>query len=771
MVRATGRWTTGRSRYDADGRELWVARYSGPGGAFDAARKVVVDQHGNVYVTGESAGAGTGFDYATVKYDSNGNELWVARYNGTASGADFARDLAVDEAGCVYVTGSSTPGPDLGTSDYVTIKYDPQGNELWVARYNGPGNADDGARAIAVDQAGQVYVTGNSAGFNPEDFDYATVKYDASGTELWVARHAGPVGSFDFAVDVAVDAALNVYVTGIENGDYGTVKYDADGNPLWVARYNGPANATDQPRALGVDDAGNVIVTGISFDDVTDFDYATVKYDANGTERWVARYNGPANAGDSAFALAVDDSHSVYVTGNSIGTGTSFDYATVKYDASGNEAWVARFNGPASSGDSAVAIAVDSAGNVSCDGIEFQPRGEQRLRDDQVRTTASSGAGLHAAGDESRHRPGVRHHLESIRYPLRPGLHADICQRYECDVDGIGSLRDDLHGLARMRHRGRDDLHGDHAFSPIRHGTRPGRASTPSTVHQMTAAIRPTGAHPLGVWANGLEVGLRTLRREPILGLKRLALPVSYWRSFEFAYVWRRLDMAPGTRVLDLGSPKDLAAMLARHRGYEVIATDILPEAIVLSQRYARAQRIEGRGPGRVHSEVQDGRALSFPDGSFDAAYSVSVLEHIPDDGDTAAIRELIRVVRPGGVVVVTVPFDRRYRETFVDGPVYERTQVGREAVFFERHYDAAALSTRLLRMDGVELVDLRFWGEGAVRVEALLDRLGPMRLPLSPLEALLATASLRQVDPEGEGHPMAASFTLRRTHEAISEC
>src|SRR2546422_10792066 len=98
---------------------------------------------------------------------------------------------------------------------------------------------------------------------------------------------------------------------------------------------------------------------------------------------------------------------------------------------------------------------------------------------------------------------------------------------------------------------------------------------------------------------------------------------------------------------------------------------------------------------GRVHSEVQDGRALTYADGSFDAAYSVSVLEHIPDSGDSAAIRELIRVVRPGGVVVVTVPYDRNYRETFVKGPVYERKPIGSEAIFYERHYDRETLADR----------------------------------------------------------------------------
>ena len=203
--------------------------------------------------------------------------------------------------------------------------------------------------------------------------------------------------------------------------------------------------------------------------------------------------------------------------------------------------------------------------------------------------------------------------------------------------------------------------------------------------------------------------------------------------------------------------------MLARHRGYDVVATDILPDAITLSERYARAQRLDGRGPGRVHSEIQDGRSLTYADASFDAAYSVSVLEHIPEHGDSEAIHELIRVVRPGGLIVVTVPFDRVYRETFVDGPVYERTPLAAERLFFERHYDRASLAARLFDTNVADVIDLQFWGEGTIRTETMLDRLGPLRLPLSPLEAWFAAAWLRRVDPEGEGHPMAASFTLRK--------
>ena len=73
------------------------------------------------------------------------------------------------------------------------------------------------------------------------------------------------------------------------------------------------------------------------------------------TEEWVARYNGPENRDDSAYAMAVDNSGNVnvYVTGESVSSGTSSDYATIKYDTNGNELWTARYNGPENSSDSA----------------------------------------------------------------------------------------------------------------------------------------------------------------------------------------------------------------------------------------------------------------------------------------------------------------------------------------------------------------------------------------------------------------------------------
>ena len=283
-----------------------------------------------------------------------------------------------------------------------------------------------------------------------------------------------------------------------------------------------------------------------------------------------------------------------------------------------------------------------------------------------------------------------------------------------------------------------------------------------TTVTRADAAAMEIGSTAVpSMWLAGVRAGIAMLPREPVLGAKRIVLPVSYWRAVEFAYVWRRLGVARGARVLDVGSPKDLAIHLARHRALHVVSTDILEEEVASSRRSASAQRLDARGAGTVEAEVQDGRALTYPDASFDAAFSVSVLEHIPERGDSDAIAELLRVVRPGGRVVVTTPFSPVYRETFVEGPVYERQEASRN--FFERHYDMATLRERLWSVPGAVLEDVELWGERALRGERILTRSGALRTILSPLEALLASLCLRRLDAGEDGHPMAVFFTLRK--------
>jgi uncharacterized delta-60 repeat protein len=348
-------------------QQAWVARYNGPTNLDDGGHAIVGDNSGNVYVTGGSHGLGTDLDYATIKYASAGQEQWVARYNGPGNGWDRAAAIARDSAGNVYVTGQSL---GLGTNyDYATVKYDSAGQEQWVVRYNGPGNGEDDANAIAVDASGNVYVTGQSTGLGT-GYDYATIKYDSAGQEQWVAR----LPASSTARAIAVDSSGNVYVTGLGWGldtlpDYTTVKYDSAGQEQWVAHYNGPGNGQDEAYAIAIDGSGNVYVTGASLGSGPGRDYATVKYNSAGQEQWVARYPGPI-----AWAIAVDSSGNVYVTGESAG-GSTVDYGTIKYNSAGQEQWAARYNGGRNSTyNRGEAIAIDSSGNVYVTGQSIGSR-------------------------------------------------------------------------------------------------------------------------------------------------------------------------------------------------------------------------------------------------------------------------------------------------------------------------------------------------------------------------------------------------------------
>jgi hypothetical protein len=163
----------------------------------------------------------------------------------------------------------------------------------------------------------------------------------------WVRRYNGQGNSYDAAKAIVVDNRSNVYVTGSS----GTIKYSSDGELLWIGSFGGVA--------IAVDSASNVYVTEGSNDD-----YVTVKYYPNGDTAWLRTYNGPGNGTDDAYAIATDSSGNVYVTGLSMGSGTSSDYATVKYYPNGDTAWVRRYDGPVNGWDKASAIAVDGSGNV-----------------------------------------------------------------------------------------------------------------------------------------------------------------------------------------------------------------------------------------------------------------------------------------------------------------------------------------------------------------------------------------------------------------------
>ena len=200
------------------GKVLWTALYE-PHARDKSSEAVAVatDSKDYIYVTGFVDTVDRDVDILTLKYDEFGKLLWQERYNGPGNDVDRGVDIAVDDKGNVYVTGESDNGKGNGETrlaglDFVTIKYDASGNQIWAKRYNGPDDGEDRPVRLKVDNNG-VYVLGKSWGHDKTGkvgFDYALVKYDLEGKFQWDYRYDGGAGD-DGPVDMALgrDAAVS----------------------------------------------------------------------------------------------------------------------------------------------------------------------------------------------------------------------------------------------------------------------------------------------------------------------------------------------------------------------------------------------------------------------------------------------------------------------------------------------------------------------------------------------------------------------------------
>ncbi|MCB0395903.1 MAG: gliding motility-associated C-terminal domain-containing protein [Flavobacteriales bacterium] len=408
----------------------WVTRYAGTGTATDRAADMVIDANGNVYVTGTAIGPSGNFDYYTIKYNNAGVEQWKVNRNsadGSSNGPDEARAIAVDGSGNVYVTGMGRAfGAGSDTLDMMTVKYNSSGVQQWVRAEDGTGSGadigydikvdgsgnvyvvgtlsqsggydivirkytstggngwmrtydenggDDMGYAIDIDGSGNVYVTGTSYEDATENYNLAVLKYNSAGTLQWSTPYNGTASGYDAGFAITVDFSGNVYVAGHEltsgviNFDIVTMKLNSAGTVQWSKLYGGNANDLDKPNDIKVDAGGFVYTAGRVISSGNGEDFTTLKYSPTGGLRWANLYNGTANAYDEARMLMVEPNDSnVYVAGMRTNTNGGADYLAIKYDSAGTQQWTYTYNGPASSIDQAVAIAIDDTVNVYMSG-------------------------------------------------------------------------------------------------------------------------------------------------------------------------------------------------------------------------------------------------------------------------------------------------------------------------------------------------------------------------------------------------------------------
>ncbi|MCY7360481.1 MAG: SBBP repeat-containing protein [Ignavibacteria bacterium] len=346
-------------KYSSSGNLEWLARYDGPVNGNDGASSIKIDNKGNVIVTGQSEGSGSGYDYVTIKYSMSGKQKWIVRYSSTGNHYDFATCLAVDGNDNIYVSGESN-------ENYLTIKYDSSGNQKWINSYGTVNNLQT-VFTINIDKYENIYISGDSGEDLTGSDDMVTIKYNSLGVEKWIAKYNSFTDENDYGKAVGIDSSGNVYVCGGSQGelhydDYILVKYDSLGSEQWSRRYNGSANFIDQARRLVIDKSNNVYISGYATEAGTGYDFTTIKYNPLGDQIWLRKYNNGLN--DLCEDMKIDDFGNIYLTGRSDGNGTGYDYATVKYDSSGNQLWVTRYNYSGEFSDIALALAVDNNGSA-----------------------------------------------------------------------------------------------------------------------------------------------------------------------------------------------------------------------------------------------------------------------------------------------------------------------------------------------------------------------------------------------------------------------
>jgi hypothetical protein len=337
------------------------------------AKAMTIDRLGNRYVTGDILRQIGTTDLATLKYAPDGTRLWITKYNGVIDSYDFARAITVDDSGNVY-TGGYGIGRTSGY-DFIVLKYGTNGIQQWEARYNGPANRDDILYAMTVDAAGNVYVTGLSMGGGGKG-DIATVKYDRAGSQRWVARYDGPALDDDRPAALCLDGLGNVYVAGSTRGaggyyDFVLAKYDTGGMEQWTVKYDGPGGKDDFARAVAVDDAYHLTVTGESDGGATFSDIATLQYDVGGQFLWLRRYDGGVAGDDKPRAMTIDGEGSVYITGKGRSADGTNDIVTMKYLKDGSPAWSVSYASGPSVDDEPAGITLDAGKNVIVTGSSF----------------------------------------------------------------------------------------------------------------------------------------------------------------------------------------------------------------------------------------------------------------------------------------------------------------------------------------------------------------------------------------------------------------
>jgi hypothetical protein len=322
-------------KLDNSGNMKWTKIYDGSAHLNDVGRALITDASGNIYVTGDTEDSHSLKDVVTIKYTPAGAVSWTNVYANSGTKNDAPAAITLDASGNVIVAGYKQNSSSV--KDALVIKYTSGGTQSWVFTLDGGGSADDNAADVVTDASSNIYFTGATYKSSKLD-DYFTVKLNSSGAKQWSATYNGAINGYDVATDI-VYSNSNIYVTGRSQGttssvttyDYATLKYNTSGTVQWTVRYNGSANGADEASHIVADYNGDLIITGSSDGGTSARDYFTMCMDASGAELWSVRNALNYNGNDYATGLVADAYGNAYVTGTGQSGSSTYDFMTVKY--------------------------------------------------------------------------------------------------------------------------------------------------------------------------------------------------------------------------------------------------------------------------------------------------------------------------------------------------------------------------------------------------------------------------------------------------------
>jgi len=407
-------------KYNDQGDTIWSRRYNGTGNGDDKPIKVAVDRNNNIVIAGNAVEASQGINTVLIKYDINGNQIWIKKFNGTTNQDDRINDFCFDKNNFIYIASTNNCTASYGNGYYSVVKFNAAGDTLWsrsILSYS-YGNAN----SVLVDETLNVYVTGGQR-LAYDTNAVLTIKYNSNGTELWRATYCQNSLHTDYGYRLAFDETGNLYVAGdltsiitslnpqIIYDGYFLAKYTSGGQCIWVkeiprsytmtgtkchlkvlsssviyvgflrylssvnyvkghiARFNSNGDTVwtrivqNQKtlyafNSMELDNSGNILCGGASNISI-EYDASVYKYNSSGILSWEKYTNSAGYGLDKALNIGKDYQNNIYVTGMN-----DYEYFLIKYNSSFTQQWTATYSDGSARDDLYSFSAFDSTGNT-----------------------------------------------------------------------------------------------------------------------------------------------------------------------------------------------------------------------------------------------------------------------------------------------------------------------------------------------------------------------------------------------------------------------